>query len=158
MANPFTKDFLIRCSNPDEAEAVLTLWREAGATPTVTDSAEHVRQALAGGSAWMLVAEVRGRLVGSLLASFDGWRGHLYRLAVHPDYRRRGIAHALVVEAGRRLEQRGAQRIIALVERDNPIAMAFWKAVGYQLDTRLVRFVRNREAFPSASQDDNVTR
>ena len=146
MAASFAEDFLIRSSTPQEAEAVLALWRQAGATPTVTDTAEHVRHALASGSAWMLVALVRGRgrIVGSLLASFDGWRGHLYRLAVHPDYRRRGIARALVAEAGRRLVERGAQRIIALVEKDNPTAMAFWKAAGYQLDTRLVRFLMTR--------------
>ena len=143
MADLCSSDWVIRGCRPEEAEALLTLWRQAEATTSVTDTVEDVRCAIAGSAAWMLVAEVEGRIVGSLLASFDGWRGHLYRMAVHPGYRRRGIARALVAEAGRRLAQQGAKRIIALVEMDHAGAMAFWKAVGYELDTRLVRFVHS---------------
>ncbi|MGO9498921.1 MAG: GNAT family N-acetyltransferase [Solirubrobacteraceae bacterium] len=33
-----------------------------------------------------------GELVGALIAGWDGWRGNMYRLAVGPDHRRRGVA------------------------------------------------------------------
>jgi len=65
------------------------------------------------------------------------------RLAVHPNYRRRGIARALVAEVERSLLRQGAKRITALVEKDHPWATGFWQAVGYGLDSRIVRHVRN---------------
>lgn len=123
-----------------EAEAVLHLWRQAEATPSATDTLHDVQRVIAAGA--VLVAEVEGRLVGSILGVFDGWRGNMYRLAVHPDYRRRGIARTLVAAAERRLVQQGARRIAALVERDHPWAVQFWQAVGYPADPRLVRHVR----------------
>jgi ribosomal protein S18 acetylase RimI-like enzyme len=88
------------------------------------------------------VAEVGGQVIGSIIGTFDGWRGNIYRLAVQPDYRRRGVARALVAEVEKRLTRQGAKRITALVEKDNPSAMIFWEAVGYRVDERIVRRVR----------------
>src|SRR5262245_21568712 len=112
----------------EDVEAALELWRRAEATPGVTDTADDLRRAVAASAASVLVAEVEGRLVGSIIGTFDGWRGNIYRLAVHPDCRRQGVARALVAEVEKRLAQQGARRITALVEKDHPWAMAFWEA------------------------------
>jgi ribosomal protein S18 acetylase RimI-like enzyme len=124
-------------------EAVLALWQAAGATPSRTDTAPDLRRALAGNQTAVLVAEAAGRLVGSVLGGFDGWRGNVYRLAVHPEYRRRRLARALVAELERRLARWGAKRVTALVEKEHPDAVGFWNAAGYDLDTRIVRYARN---------------
>jgi ribosomal protein S18 acetylase RimI-like enzyme len=133
----------IRACRREDIDAVLELWRQADATPGVTDTADDLRRAVADSPAHVLVAEVEGQVVGSIIGTFDGWRGNIYRLAVHPDYRRRGIARALVAEAEKRLAEQGAKRITALVEKDHPWAMTFWEAVGYRVDGRIVRRVRN---------------
>ncbi len=136
-------EFDFRECRSEDVGAVLELWRQAEATPGVTDTAEDLRRAVAEGSAVVLVAEVQGRIVGSIIGTFDGWRGNIYRLAVHPKYRRQGVARALVAEVEKRLTQQGAKRITALVEKDHPWAMTFWGAVGYPVDERIVRRVRN---------------
>ena len=69
---------------PEEAEAVLELWRQAEAKPGVTDNAADLRRAISESKASVVVAEVDDRLVGSIIGTFDGWRGNIYRLAVHP--------------------------------------------------------------------------
>ena len=136
-------DFVIRECRSEEVGAVLDLWRQADATPGVTDNADNLRRTVAESKAHVLVAEAGGQIVGSVIGTFDGWRGNIYRLAVHPDYRRRGTARALVAEVEMRLAQQGAKRITALVEKDHPLPMAFWEAVGYRVDERIVRRVRN---------------
>jgi ribosomal protein S18 acetylase RimI-like enzyme len=91
----------LRLCRLEEVEAVLELWRQAEATPSVTDTADDLRRVVAAGQASILVAEAEGRLVGSIIGTFDGWRGNIYRLAVHPDCRRRGVARAVSRDVSR---------------------------------------------------------
>ena len=132
----------IRACRLEDVAEVLELWRQAAA-PGVTDTPADLRRAIADSPAHILVAEAGSRVIGSIIGTFDGWRGNLYRLAVHPEFRRRGIARALVAETDAWLARQGARRITALVEKDRPWAMSFWEAVGYRVDERVVRFVRN---------------
>ncbi|MGB3491615.1 MAG: GNAT family N-acetyltransferase, partial [Elainellaceae cyanobacterium] len=130
------KEFNIRECQIAEAAAVLALWQAAGATVSLTDTLEDVQGAIASSAIHFLVAEqsvaeqsVAGKsvaenlnpenqvqMIGTLIAGFDGWRGNMYRLVVHPDYRRWGIATALVTEAEARFRQQGVKRITILVE------------------------------------------
>jgi ribosomal protein S18 acetylase RimI-like enzyme len=109
----------------EEIERVLELWRQADATPSLTDTADDLRRTIADSPAHVLVAEVEGQLVGSIIGTFDGWRGNIYRLAVHPDYQRQGVARALVAEVEKRLTRQEAKRVTALVEKDHPLAMTW---------------------------------
>lgn len=133
----------VREVRDEELEAVLTLWREAYGTVGVTDSLGDVLQAARGSTSVALVAEEKGRIVGTVIGGFDGWRGNIYRLAVHPDYQKQGIARRLVSDLEGRLADMGAKRITALVERDHPWATGFWDAAGYALDAGMARYVRN---------------
>ena len=89
------------------------------------------------------VAEDDGRIVGTLVAAWDGWRGNMYRLAVLPELRRNGIGRALVDAGHEHLRDLGARRVTALVGHEEDAAVALWEATGYERDESLVRFVRN---------------
>jgi ribosomal protein S18 acetylase RimI-like enzyme len=134
-------DWCIRASGLQEADALLQLWRKAEATPSVTDTLADVERMIS--TATVLVAEADGKLVGSVFGVFDGWRANIYRLAVHPSYRRRGIARALVSEVQKQLIRQGAKRFAAIVEVDHPWAVGFWEAVGYSPKHPTVRYTRN---------------
>lgn len=133
----------VREVRDEELAAVLALWREAETTVSHTDSVDDVRLAASGSTSVVLVAENEGGIVGTVIGGFDGWRGNSYRLAVHPDYQRQGIARRLVSDLEARLAEMGAKRITALVEREHPWATGFWEAAGYDLDAGMARYVRN---------------
>ena len=137
-----TDTFLIRECRPEEAKVLLALWQTAGTSPSITDTITDIRNTIKS-PASVLIAETDSRIVGSLIATFDGWRGNMYRIAVHPDYRRRGIGRALVKEGEKCLVGQGAKRITALVEEKYPGAIAFWSSVGYEIEPGILRFFRN---------------
>src|SRR5271166_4989634 len=96
----------------DDCPEVLALWKAADATPSLTDTFDELQRLVREGHAIFLVAaDADGRIVGSVIGGWDGWRGNIYRLAVAPEARRRGLAAALVREVSARLErEKGARR------------------------------------------------
>ena len=135
---------VIRPCRPDEGPALLDLWHHADASPSPTDTPEQVDHVIRDPAASVLVAVDNDLLVGSIIGGWDGWRGNLYRLAVLPSYRRRGVARALVA-AEERLAECGARRVSALVEHDHPWAVGFWDSL-YEPDPRMIRYVKKVDA------------
>ncbi|TMK73362.1 MAG: GNAT family N-acetyltransferase [Actinobacteria bacterium] len=86
-----------------ELGAVLDLWEIARSSYSSTpDNPEVLARLIDRDTGALLVARRGGRVVGTLIAAWDGWRGNMYRLAVVPEHRRAGIGLALV-QAGEQL-------------------------------------------------------
>jgi ribosomal protein S18 acetylase RimI-like enzyme len=138
-------DATIREAREAEVDGILELWKAAGSGPSVTDTPEHLRMLTEKNGDLFLVAEQGGRLVGSIIGGWDYWRGHIYRLAVHPELRRRGLARRLTAEIESRLRARGAIRIYALAATKQEMGVKFWEAEGYTKSKDLP-YVRNLDS------------
>jgi ribosomal protein S18 acetylase RimI-like enzyme len=126
----------IRCGRVDDLPAVVDLWnRAAGPTRHAGQEAE-ARALLGHDPEALLVAEQDGQIRGTLIVGWDGWRCHLYRMAVDPAARRSGMAGLLLAEARARATGLGAVRIDAMVAVDNDGAVAFWESAGFAFDAQ----------------------
>jgi N-acetylglutamate synthase len=138
--------FEIREMRPDDYSNLVGLWEQAKLThhPEGRDSKERITKELRTPMALFLVAEADGRLVGSLLGTTDGRKGWINRLAVHPEWRRRGVALALLKEMERRFDQRGVLVLCALIQDDNSSSRAFFTNAGYEEDTTVVYYSKRK--------------
>jgi ribosomal protein S18 acetylase RimI-like enzyme len=137
--------FALRPAVREDIAAILDVWRRAEVIPSETDTAADLTRLLRHDAGALLLAVAGDEIVGTVIATWDGWRAGLWRLAVLPDWRRRGVARALVAEAERRLHGKGARRMSVLAESNDPRAMAFWEArtdMGYERDPGARRFVK----------------
>jgi len=137
-----TRAVVIRPATHADVDVVLALWQAAGAVPGATDDARSVRALIAFDAGALLLAEIDGRVVGSLIAAWDGWRGNMYRLAVLPEHRRGGVASTLVRAGEERLRAIGCKRITALVVGDHEHAVGLWASAGYTWHPGTRRYVR----------------
>lgn len=134
---------VVRSAQRGDVAAVLHLWDEARSPEATTrDDAAAVERLLDHDPGALLVAELDGEIVGTAIAVWDGWRGHIYRLAVFPEYRRQGIGRRLVSSGQERLWARGAKWVNAAVGQQDPVPIAFWQAIGYQRDPKMSRFAK----------------
>ncbi len=81
-----------------------------------------------------LGAEAEGRLIGVVLGTHDHRKGWINHLAVHPDYRRRGLGLRLLRACEMTLEQCGIEIIAALIEEGNSPSIALFERGGYLAD------------------------
>jgi len=128
----------LRPLQADEYPKLLKLWHAAGCIDVrQTDTPEALAVFLQRNPGCNYAAYAGSRLVGAVLAGHDGWRGHLYHMAVKPDYRSRGIGAQLVSAAVAAIKKQGIPKVHCLVKRDNLIAQQFWEACGFELREEL---------------------
>jgi ribosomal protein S18 acetylase RimI-like enzyme len=133
----------IRHGRQEDIEELIEFWRDAGENHgRPADKSVLVEALLSRDPESLIVAESDGIIVGTVIAGWDGWRAHLYRLAVAPDHRGRGVARLLMRHAEERLRVLGAPRFDAMVLSSNDTGAAAWAAMGYQPQDNWTRWVK----------------
>lgn len=95
------------------------------------DSREGIARFLKRNPDTCFVAEDGGNTVGVIIAGNDGRRGYIYHTAVNPEYRRKGIAKALVNAALETLRDLGINKTALVVFERNADGNAFWEKMGF---------------------------
>ena len=132
----------IRAATPADLDAVLAFWKTAAEGTSISDDRDGVERLVERDPEALVLAERDGELVGTVIAGFDGWRCHLYRLAVDPHRRRQGIGSALLAAAEDRLVRLGGRRGDAMVLVRNETAQHAWRAAGYAPEEHWRRWVK----------------
>jgi ribosomal protein S18 acetylase RimI-like enzyme len=127
---------------------VMELWAEGGLPlkPKGRDSRENIARQIKMPNVLFLVAEEveGGRIIGTVLATHDGRKGWINRLAVDATLRKQGIGARLVREAERRLEALGMDILACLIEDDNDVSMAVFEKLGYKKHPEIIYFAKRK--------------
>ncbi|WP_405707254.1 GNAT family N-acetyltransferase [Streptomyces xanthophaeus] len=125
-----------------DLSSVLGFWKNAAEGTSISDDLAGMERLHERDPRALLLARRDGELVGTVIAGFDGWRCHLYRLAVHPGHRRQGIGTALLAAAEERFAALGGRRADAMVLDRNAQAHGAWDAAGYGPEDHWTRWVK----------------
>jgi len=125
------------CSRDDLAD-IDALWREAFPDDKPRHRAEIAAPAkLAFQPDLFLVAREKGRVIGSIIAGYDGYRGHINRVAVLTSQRRQGVGVLLVREAEARLRALGCSKINLQIRAANQAVISFYRGLGYDVEEHI---------------------
>ncbi len=124
----------IRPYQPSDELAVIALWRECGLVRPQNDPHKDIARKLKVNPEWFLVADLHGRIVGSVMAGYEGHRGWINYLAVAPAIQRDGLGRRLMDEAEKRLRAVGCPKINLQVRAENKDVIAFYERIGYRED------------------------
>ena len=83
------------------------------------------------------VAEKDMAAVGTVMAGYDGHRGWIYALAVHPRQQQHGIGSALLACAQEKLARLGCQKINIQILEENEAVQRFYAANGFRVEKRI---------------------
>jgi ribosomal protein S18 acetylase RimI-like enzyme len=96
-----------------------------------------IRRKLAYQRELFFVAVQDGQVVGTVMGGYDGHRGWIYSLAVHPDCRCHGIGTALVCHVEQALRDRDCPKINLQLVASNAETVAFYQKLGYRVEDRI---------------------
>jgi ribosomal protein S18 acetylase RimI-like enzyme len=124
----------LRHLTADDYDAMIRLWKQASLRSLRLqgrDSRAALAAQLAAGQR-AIGLEDNGQLIGAVLVTHDTRKGWINRLAVHPDYRRKGYATGLIAAAERELRAMGLQIFAVLIESDNNASVELFSREGYK--------------------------
>ena len=124
----------IREYRVSDEEALVALWVACGLTRPWNDPGQDIARKLADSPGLLLVGLSDDDIIGSVMAGYDGHRGWINYLAVHPSRQGSGLGRALMAAAEERLVALGCAKINLQVRDGNAAAQGFYVAIGYRLD------------------------
>ncbi len=131
----------IRAYCASDQAKLISLWERCGLVRPWNVPADDIAAKLAYQPELLFVAEDpkpaagdRQGIVGSLMAGYDGHRGWVNYLAVDPQLRRSGLGRALMEHAEAALRALGCPKINLQIRETNTGVVAFYHALGYQVD------------------------
>ena len=129
-----TAPIALRPAVAADLPALRALWDRCGLHPSASDTDARLARLIEFTPGLFLAAERDGDLVGSVMASWDGRRGWINRLAVDPAARGGRLGDRLMAEAERRLAAIGCDKVNLLIEPDNAGVERFYRRLGYGRD------------------------
>ena len=131
----------------DDHAAILALWQRAGLhsiRPEGRDSPSEFAKQFAGGQI-AIGLEEDGQLIGVVIATHDTRKGWINRLAIDPDYRRKGYSERLVHAAEDALHEAGLHLIAAFIEDGNIASLTLFEKLGYAAHQNII-YVSKRDS------------
>lgn len=113
---------------------MIALWHACGLVVPQNNPKRDIARKLRVNAEWFLVGELDSAVIGTCLAGYEGHRGWINYLAVHPDQQRRGLARELMQHAETLLRAAGCPKINLQVRRTNAAVIAFYEAIGFAVD------------------------
>ncbi len=114
-------------------ERIIEVWQKSGLPikPRGRDSYKNLAAQIEREPEFYIGAYLDGRLVGLVIASSDGRKGWINRLAVLPEFRGHDIARNLIRGAEDALRKTGIKILACLILDDNTPSVQLFESEGY---------------------------
>lgn len=113
---------------------VVQLWADCGLVVQWNNPKLDINRKLEIQREMFLVGCMDGKIIATVMAGYEGHRGWINYLAVHPDYRNTGAGRHIMEEAEKLLRKAGCPKINLQVRSSNDNVIEFYKKIGYKID------------------------
>jgi ribosomal protein S18 acetylase RimI-like enzyme len=124
----------IRPFDPSDEASVVQLWTDCGLVVPWNDPHRDIRRKLTVQPEMFLVGCSDAQIIASVMAGYDGHRGWINYLAVHPEHQRTGVGRLMMEEVESLLRAAGCPKINLQVRSTNAQVIEFYEAIGFNTD------------------------
>ena len=135
----------IRMYQSTDNKSLIALWDICNLTVSWNDPQKDIKRKIDENPDLFFVGEINGQIIASCMAGYDGHRGWIYYLAIHPDHQKKGLAKLIMTHAENNLKSMGCPKINLMVRDTNVSVIDFYKTIGYANDSVCVLSKRLEE-------------
>ena len=128
----------IRIYRERDREQVLALWQECDLIHPKNDPQKDLDRKKGFGEELFLVIEEREKIIGTVMGGYDGHRGIINYLGVHPSFRGQGLGKMLLQAVEQKLKDLGCPQVNLLVWSNNSEVLKFYKKTQYSESNDIV--------------------
>ena len=121
----------IRIYRERDREQVLALWQECDLIHPKNDPQKDLDRKKGFGEELFLVIEEREKIIGTVMGGYDGHRGIINYLGVHPSFRGQGLGKMLLQAVEQKLIDLGCPQVNLLVWSNNSEVLDFYEKSQY---------------------------
>jgi ribosomal protein S18 acetylase RimI-like enzyme len=125
---------VLRAYHPNDEDAVISLWTACGLVVPQNNPKRDIERKLRVNPELFLVGELDGTIIASCMAGYEGHRGWINYLAVHPGHQWQGFAREIMRHAESLLLAAGCPKINLQVRSTNTAVIAFYEQLGFTTD------------------------
>ena len=122
----------IRQYADSDHEKVIKLWELCELTRQWNNPIKDIQRKLIVQSELFLVLEEDDEILGSIMGGFDGHRGSVNYLGIHPKHKNKGLGKLLMNRIEEELIKMGCPKINLMVRNSNLDVQEFYRVIGYK--------------------------
>ena len=124
----------IRPFMPSDEKTVVQIWTDCGLVVPWNNPHKDIERKLRVQSDLFFVGCLGDHIIATVMVGYDGHRGWINYLAVHPQHQQEGIARQMMAHAEASLRAAGCPKINLQVRSTNAEVIEFYKAIKFKLD------------------------
>ena len=127
----------IRPFQTEDEASVVSLWQLCELTVPWNNPYKDIARKLKVQPELFLVGMLDSLLIATVMGGYDGHRGWINYLAVHPDFQGQGYAQQVMENVESELRKRGCPKINLQIRSGNARVMTFYQKLGFTDDQAL---------------------
>ncbi|GLC29067.1 GNAT family N-acetyltransferase [Clostridium omnivorum] len=128
----------IRNMKIEDYYEVYQLWQKCGISLGKSDSKEEIQKFIFMNPETSMVGTIDNKIIGCVLGGYDGRRGLIHHLAVHPDYQGNDYGTILMECLENKFKENGVVKVSFWVQNSNIGVVDFYEKLGYELRKDIV--------------------
>ena len=122
----------IRPYSEGDLNSIVSLWEICELSRPWNDPVKDIERKLSVQRELFLILEKNGEILGSVMGGYDGHRGSVNYLGIHPDHKNEGLGKLLMNRIEEELIKMGCPKINLMVRNSNLDVHEFYRVIGYE--------------------------
>ena len=128
------KQMLVRPYRTDDEESLVSLWQVCELTVPWNNPHKDIARKLQVQPELFLVGILDSSLIATVMGGYEGHRGWINYLAVHPDFQGKGYGQEIMNSVETGLREMGCPKINLQIRRGNDKVASFYQKLGFTYD------------------------